>query len=61
MTNTRRNTLEAPVRRELIFLDHGGQELLRIDDGLDPPERYKLFLNSIPRWTGLEIEEERTY
>jgi hypothetical protein len=58
ITNSRRNSTDAPVRRELIFLDHNGQELLRIDDGLDPPERYKLFLESIPRWTGLEVKEE---
>lgn len=61
ITNTRRNSTEAPVRRELIFFDHEGQELLRIDDGLDPPERYRLFLESIPRWTGLEVKEEHTY
>jgi hypothetical protein len=61
ITNSRRNSTDAPVRRELIFLDHDGQELLRIDDGLDPPERYKLFLESIPRWTGLEVKEEHIH
>ena len=60
-TNSRRNSTEAPVRRELIFLDRDGQELLKIDDGLDPPERYKLFLQSIPRWTGQEIKEVRMH
>ncbi len=58
-TSTRRNSLDAPVRRELVFLDRKGRELLRIADGLEPAERYKLFLQSIPRWTGLEITEER--
>ena len=61
VTNLRRNSTDAPVRRELVFLGHDGQELLRIDDGLDPPERYKLFLESIPRWTGLDVKTEHTY
>ncbi len=49
------------IERRLVFFDREGKELLWVRDDLDPPERYKLFLESIPRWTGLKITEERNY
>ena len=59
-SNSRRNSLDRPTTRELVFFDRSGHELLRIDDALDPPERYKLFLESIPRWTGLPVTFQST-
>jgi hypothetical protein len=47
------NTL---YRRELVLLDHDGNELLNIEEPLDPPDRYKLFLETLPRWTGRPVE-----
>ncbi len=58
-TVSRRTSTETQIlRRELVFFDRAGNELLRVEDALDPPDRYKLFLESIPRWTGLRISEE---
>ncbi len=56
-TTSRNSTNRPTPRRYLVFFGRDGKELLRIDDQLDPPERYKLFLESIPRWTGLQIQE----
>ncbi len=57
-STSRRTSTDRPApRRYLVFFGRDGKELLRIDDQLDPPERYKLFLESIPRWTGLQIQE----
>jgi hypothetical protein len=50
------DTLE---RREFVLMDQNGQELLNIEEPLDPPDRYKLFLESIPRWTDLQVREEK--
>ncbi len=52
---------ERTLKRELVFFDLKGKQLMSVDDGLDPPERYKLFLESIPRWTGLQVKEERKH
>jgi hypothetical protein len=57
-TVSHRSSLENDsVRHEFVLLDHKGRELLDIEEPLDPPERYKLFLDSIPRWTGLQVEQ----
>lgn len=45
------------VRREFVLLDRDGAELLNLEDPLDPPERYQRFLESIPRWTGLPVQD----
>ena len=50
------DTLE---RREFVLLDWDGRELLNIEEPLDPPDRYKLFLETIPRWTDLQVKNER--
>jgi hypothetical protein len=47
------------VRCEFVLLDRGGAELLNLEDPLDPPEKYARFLESIPRWTGLPVQNER--
>jgi hypothetical protein len=52
---------EKVLKRELVFFGRKGERLLAVDDGLDPPDRYRLFLESIPRWTGLAIAKERKY
>ena len=48
----------ALLRQELVLLDRAGDELLTLADPLDPPEQYRRFLESIPRWTGLPVQEE---
>jgi hypothetical protein len=45
------------TRHELVLLDRQGEELLKVDDPLEPPDRYQRFLESIPRWTGLQVQE----
>ena len=45
------------TRHELVLLDRKGEELLNVDDPLEPPDRYQRFLESIPRWTGLQVQE----
>jgi membrane protein YdbS with pleckstrin-like domain len=50
---------ETPIRSEFVLLDREGGELLNIEDALDPPDKYKLFLESIPRWTGLPVQNEK--
>jgi hypothetical protein len=47
------------VRREFILLSREGVELLNLEDPLGPPEAYKRFLDSIPIWTGLTVQQER--
>ena len=47
------------ARREFVLLDRGGEELLNLEDPLDPPDKYQRFLETIPRWTGLPVKEER--
>ena len=43
--------------RELVLFDHHGTALMRLKDPLVPPQAYKRFLDSIPRWTKLTIQE----
>jgi hypothetical protein len=45
------------TRHELVLLDRKDEELLNVDDPLEPPDRYQRFLESIPRWTGLQVQE----
>jgi hypothetical protein len=45
------------TRHEFVLLDRKGEELLKIDDPLEPPDRYRRFLESIPRWTGLQVQD----
>ena len=45
------------TRHEFVLLDRKGEELLKVDDPLHPPDRYRRFLESIPRWTGLQVQE----
>jgi hypothetical protein len=45
------------VGRELVLYDHNGKVLMRLDDPLEPPRAYRRFLDSIPRWTKLTIQE----
>lgn len=44
------------IRSEFVLLDRGGAELLNLEQPLDPPEKYQRFLESIPRWTGLQVQ-----
>jgi hypothetical protein len=43
--------------RELVLYGHNGKALMRLNDPLDPPQAYRRFLDSIPRWTKLTIQE----
>jgi hypothetical protein len=43
--------------RELVLYGHDGTALMRLKDPLDPPQAYQRFLDSIPRWTKLTIQE----
>ena len=43
--------------RELVLYSHNGKALMRLEDPLDPPQAYRRFLDSIPRWTKLTIQE----
>jgi hypothetical protein len=54
---TSRKEREVTVHRYLLFLDRSGVELLTLPV-LDPPDSFKLLLDSIPAWTGLEIRAE---
>ena len=45
------------TRHEFVLLDRKGEELLKVDDPLHPHDRYRRFLESIPRWTGLQVQE----
>jgi hypothetical protein len=55
-----RNSLENDkVRHEIVLFDREGKELPKIDEPLDPPDRYQRFLESILRWTGLKVEQAR--
>jgi hypothetical protein len=45
------------TRHEFVLLDRKGEELLNIDEPLQPPDRYQRFLESIPRWTGLPVQD----
>jgi hypothetical protein len=45
------------TRHEFVLLDRKGEELLNIGDPLEPPGRYQRFLESIPRWTGLPVQD----
>lgn len=47
------------LRCELVLLDRAGGELLKLSEPLDPPASYKLFLESVPRWTGLPVVNEQ--
>lgn len=53
---SRQQTSTTLVRREFVLLDREGNELLNIEEPLDPPDRYQRFLESIPRWTGLQVQ-----
>ena len=53
-----RNSLENDkTRHEFVLFDHEGKELLKIEEPLAPSDRYQRFLESIPRWTGLKVEQ----
>ncbi|MFN8179048.1 MAG: hypothetical protein U0167_14045 [bacterium] len=45
------------VRQELVFDGRDGKAMMHLQDPLEPPEAYRSFLEAIPRWTGLTIEE----
>lgn len=45
------------TRHEFVLLDRKGEELLNVDEPLKPPDRYQRFLESIPRWTGLQVQD----
>jgi hypothetical protein len=45
------------VRRELVFYSKDRTAMMHLQDPLEPPRAYKSFLEAIPRWTGLTIEE----
>ena len=47
------------VKKELVLLGRDGKELLKLADPLDPPQIYRRFLDSIPVWTKLAIQNER--
>lgn len=49
----------ATLKHEFVLLGRQGEELLSIEEPLDPPDRYRCFLESIPHWTGLEVEDVR--
>jgi hypothetical protein len=49
------------LRREFVLLDREGAELLNLEEPLEPPERYQQFLESVPRWTGLAVQETRVH
>lgn len=55
-TVSHRSGVKTLYRREFVLLDHDGKELLNIEEPLAPPDRYKLFLETIPRWTGRQVE-----
>ena len=59
-SNSRRSGTSTLVSSNFVLLDHNGKELLSISEPLAPPDRYKLFLESIPRWTGHQVEEIST-
>jgi len=44
-------------RRELVFYDHKGKAMMRLQDPLAPEEAYRRFLDAIPHWTNLTIQE----
>jgi hypothetical protein len=41
----------------LLLEDRTGEELLRLEE-LDPPEQYRRFLEAIPAWTKLPVQEK---
>jgi hypothetical protein len=43
--------------RELVLYGHNGKVLMRLKDPLEPPQAYRRFLDSIPNWTKLTIQE----
>jgi hypothetical protein len=45
------------TRHEFVLLDRKGEELLKVDEPLKPPDRYQRFLESIPQWTGLQVQD----
>lgn len=45
------------TRHEFVLLDRQGEELLNVADPLEPLERYQRFRESIPRWTGLQVQD----
>ena len=47
------------MKREFLILDRGGEELLSLEDPMDPPENFRRFLESIPRWTGVPVQNLR--
>ena len=46
------------LRREFVLLSRDGVELLNLSDPLGPPEAYQRFLDSIPVWTNLAVQED---
>jgi hypothetical protein len=47
------------VKKELVLLGRDGKELMKLPDLLDPPQAYQRFLETIPVWTKLAIQEVR--
>jgi hypothetical protein len=53
-----RTAIATSKDRYFLLEDRSGNELFRAEAPLDPPEAYKLFLDSVPSWTGLKILHE---
>lgn len=53
------NTLPRFISSHLVFEDKTGKELLKIEEPLVPEDRYRVFLDAVPGWTGRPVVREK--